>query len=285
MSRLKIAIQKSGRLFEDTLKLLKDAALKIEISDRQLKTSVSNFGADVLLLRNSDIPEYVADGVADIGVIGYNTLVESQKKVEEVYRLGFAKCRLSIAVPKDSNYRGIKDLEGKKIATSYPNSLRIFLEKNKISAKIVEISGSVEIAPQIGMADYICDLVSSGNTLFINNLEEKEVLFESEACVIAQKNLSDSQKTILKDLLFRIESVLNGRKHKYIMMNVPKQNIDKVFEILNGLKSPTILSLADENWKSVHSVIAIKDQWEIVQKLKEIGAEDILITSIEEIIP
>ncbi len=284
MSKLKIAIQKSGRLNEDSLKLLKECGISIDNGIDQLKASASNFSLEVLFLRNSDIPQYLIDGVVDVAIIGENLLIEQEKKLEIVEYLGFSKCRLSIATPKNFSYYSIKNLEGKKIATSYPNTLKRYLTKNNINADLHEISGSVEIAPNIGLADAICDLVSSGNTLFKNGLEEKEVVLKSEACLAVSPLISAENKTVLNKLVFRIQSVLMARKSKYILMNVPNDKIKIISSILPVLKSPTILPLAEEGWSSLHSVIDENKFWEVIDELKLNGAEGILIVPIEKMV-
>jgi ATP phosphoribosyltransferase len=283
-TRLKVAVQKSGRLLEDSLRLLKECSIKIDNGKGQLRASSRNFPIDVLYLRNSDIPQYVQDGIADIGIIGENTIIEKQKKIEKVIPLGFSKCRLSIAVPKGTNYDGVHFLEGKRIATSYPNSLKQFLVTNKIQAEIHEISGSVEIAPNIGLADAICDLVSTGSTLFKNGLEEKDIILQSEACIVCHPNIASEQQQILDQLIFRIKSVLKARKNKYILMNAPEASIPTIINILPGIKSPTVMPLAEEGWSSIHTVIEEKRFWEIIDQLKEAGAQGILVAPIEKMI-
>ncbi len=282
--RLKIAVQKSGRLLDDSLKLLRDCGIYVDNGNDQLKAQASNFPIDVLYLRNSDIPQYVQDGVAHIGVVGQNLLAEVQKDVEEVLTLGFSKCRLSIALPKNTEYNGPQTLNGKRIATSYPNSLRQFLIQNNVQAEIHEISGSVEIAPNIGLADAICDLVSTGSTLFKNGLEEKEIILKSEACVVVNKNLPEELRPIFEKLVFRINSVLSARKNKYLLMNAPNDSIDKIIQILPGMKSPTVMPLATEGWSSIHTVISESRFWEIIDQLKAVGAQGILIIPIEKMI-
>lgn len=282
--RLKIAVQKSGRLLDDSLKLLRDCGIYVDNGNDQLKAQASNFPIDVLYLRNSDIPQYVQDGVAHIGIVGQNLLAEVQKDVKEVLPLGFSKCRLSIALPKNTEYNGPKTLDGMRIATSYPNSLRQFLIQNKIQAEIHEISGSVEIAPNIGLADAICDLVSTGSTLFKNGLEEKEILLKSEACVVVSKDLPEELSPIFEKLIFRINSVLSARRNKYLLMNAPNDSIDKIIEILPGMKSPTVMPLATEGWSSIHTVISESRFWDIIDQLKDVGAQGILIIPIEKMI-
>lgn len=284
MSRLKIAVQKSGRLLQDSLKILKECGIKVDNGKDQLKAQAHNFPIDVLYLRNSDIPQYVQDGVADIGIFGENTFIEKGKDLEKVLALGFSKCRLSIAVPKNTNYSGPDFLNGKRIATSYPNSLRLFLEKNNLRAEIHEISGSVEIAPNIGLADAICDLVSTGSTLFKNGLEEKDVILKSEACIFASKKMSAEAHAIFEKLLFRIKSVLAARNNKYLLMNAPEESVAKIIQILPGMKSPTVMPLATPGWSSIHTVISEDRFWEIIDQLKDNGAEGILVVPIEKMI-
>lgn len=282
--KLKIAIQKSGRLHEDSIKLLKECGIDINNGVNRLKTEASNFPLEVLYLRDDDIPQYVEDGVADIGIVGENVMLEKRKNVLSILPLGFGKCRLSIAVPKNSDYKDISSLEGKKIATSYPFILGDFLAKNKLKSEIHEISGSVEIAPNVGLADAICDLVSSGSTLFINNLEEKEVILKSEAILISSDQLIAGKQQILDQLLFRIQAVKQSRKHKYILLNAPDDNVERIIRLLPGMKSPTVLPLAVKGWSSIHSVVQEDDFWNIIQGLKAEGAQGILVTGIEKMI-
>ena len=284
MSKLKIAIQKSGRLNEDSLKLLKNCGIKIQNGKDQLKVVADNFPLEILYLRNSDIPQYLEDGTIDIGIIGENLLIEKQKKIEIVERLGFSKCRVSLAVPKDVISNDINYFKGKKIATSYPFTLQSFLDKNKIKADIHTISGSVEIAPNIGLADGICDIVSSGNTLFKNGLKETQVILKSEAVLVKSSKLSTSAQEILDRLLFRINAVNKARDNKYVLMNVPNDQIAKISKILPVLKSPTILPLAEEGWSSLHSVISENQFWEVIDELKKLGAEGILIVPIDKMV-
>ncbi len=282
--KLKIAIQKSGRLNEDSIRILKEAGIEFNNGLNKLKADAVNFPLEVFFLRDDDIPQYVQDGVADIGIVGENVMIEKNKEVEIVDRLGFGKCRLSIAIPKNQKYKSIKDLDGKRIATSYSTVLSKYLKKNKIKAEIHEISGSVEIAPGIGLADAICDLVSSGSTLFANGLKEVEVILKSEAVMIANTNLSKDQKAILEKLLFRINAVKKAKKNKYILLNAPNENLDAICKILPGMKSPTILPLADKDWSSIHSVVDENEFWDIIEKLKDKGAEGILVVPIEKMI-
>ena len=284
MSRLKIAIQKSGRLLDGSIALLKECGISIDNGKDQLKARARNFPLDVYYLRNSDIPQYVEDGVADIAILGENTVHEKQKDVEVVLPLGFSKCRLSIAVPKSTDYTGLDFLRGKRIATSYPNTLNNFLNKHDIDAEIHVISGSVEIAPNIGLADAICDLVSSGSTLFKNGLEEKEVILKSEACIVRNRNITPEQHELLDRLLFRIKSVLKAKNNKYLLLNSPNDQVDKIIEILPGMKSPTVMPLATPGWSSIHTVIEEDRFWEIINELRNSGAEGILVIPIEKMI-
>jgi ATP phosphoribosyltransferase len=284
MSKLKIAIQKSGRLNEDSLKLLKSCGIAIDNGKDQLKVAVGNFPMEVLYLRNSDIPQYLEDGTVDIAIVGENLLIEQQKQVEIVEKLGFSKCRVSLAVPKDVEDESINYLNNKKIATSYPVTLKAFLDQNNIQAEIHTISGSVEIAPNIGLADGICDIVSSGNTLFRNGLKETQVILQSEAVLVKSKKLNAEQEEILDKLLFRIKAVQKAKNSKYILLNVPNDKIEAVTKILPVLKSPTILPLAQEGWSSLHSVIAEGEFWDVIDSLKTAGAEDILIVPIDKMV-
>ncbi len=282
--KLKIAIQKSGRLNEDSIKLLKEAGIEFNNGLNKLKAEAVNFPLEVFFLRDDDIPQYVEDGVADIGIVGENVVLEKNKQINIVDRLGFGKCRLSIAIPKDQEYSGIKDMEGKRIATSYGVILSNYLKERGIKADIHEISGSVEIAPGIGLADAICDLVSSGSTLFTNGLKEAEVILKSEAVLTANKNLSKEQQAILDKLLFRINAVRRSKNNKYILLNAPNENLNAICNILPGMKSPTILPLAEAGWSSVHSVVNEDQFWQIIEQLKEKGAEGILVIPIEKMI-
>ncbi len=284
MSKLKIAIQKSGRLNEESLKLLKSCGIKLDNGRDQLKVAIPNFPLEILYLRNSDIPKYLEDRVADIAIIGENLLFEQEKQVDIICKLGFSKCRVSLAIPKENKSDGISFFEGKKIATSYPNTVNKYLRLKNVKAKIHKISGSVEIAPNIGLADGICDIVSSGSTLFKNGLKETEVILRSEAVLASAKNLSIDKKRILDKLVFRIESVLRAKNSKYILMNVPNEKIDVVSEILPVLKSPTVLPLAKEGWSSLHSVIDEDQFWEVIDELKEAGAEGILVVPIDKMV-
>lgn len=283
-TRLRIAVQKSGRLLDGSIDLLKQCGVKVDNSKGQLRAFARNFPVELYYLRNSDIPQYIHDGIADIGILGRNTVIEKQKELDMVLPLGFSKCRLSIAVPKGTDYPNINWLNGKRIATSYPNSLQAFLAENNIDAEIHEISGSVEIAPNIGLADAICDLVSSGSTLFKNGLEEKEIMLKSEAYLVANKHLSSEAQAILDKLVFRIKSVLEASHNKYLLMNAPKDKVEDIIKILPGMKSPTVMPLADENWSSIHTVIAEDRFWEIIDELKANGAQGILVIPIEKMI-
>ncbi len=281
---LRIAVQSKGRLFEDTMDLLKETGIKVSSSKRTLLVQASNFPLEVLFLRDDDIPQTVADGVADVGIVGENEFVERNENADIVKRLGFSKCRISLAIPKAIDYPGVEWFNGKKIATSYPVILRKFMEEKGVKTEIHVIQGSVEIAPGIGLADGIFDIVSSGSTLVSNNLKEVEVVMQSEALLIGNKNLDDEKKNILDDLLFRINSVLIAEDKKYVRMNAPKARLAEIVKVLPGLKSPTIIPLADEDWCSVHAVLDEKHFWEIVGQLKALGAEGILVTPIEKMI-
>lgn len=284
MSKLKIAIQKSGRLNEESLKLLKDCGIAINNGKDQLKVAVDNFPMEILYLRNSDIPNYVEDGTADIAIVGENLLIEKQKNLPIIERLGFSKCRVSLAVPKEVEENDLSYFNGKKIATSYPFTLRQFLEKNKISAEIHTIAGSVEIAPNIGLADGICDIVSSGSTLFKNGLRETQVILSSEAVLVKSALLSEEKEKLVEKLVFRMQAVLRAKNKKYILMNVPAESIPAVTKILPVLKSPTLLPLAQKGWSSLHSVIDENQFWEVIDELKKAGAEDILIVPIDKMV-
>jgi ATP phosphoribosyltransferase len=281
---LRIAIQKSGRLYEDSVQLLKECGIELRNVKDRLRTVSENFPIEVFFLRDDDIPEYVEDGVADIGIVGQNVLAEKDRKVDTVEALGFGKCRLSIAVPKSVDYEGVASLEGKRIATSYPHLVKSFLAENKVTASIHEISGSVEIAPGIGLSDVIVDLVSSGGTLFMNGLKEAEIILESQAVLVARKNLDEEKIAILDKLLFRIRSVKKAKKSKYVLMNAPNDQLENIISLLPGMRSPTILPLAKEGWSSVHSVLSEDKFWEIIEKLKAAGAEGILVVPIEKMI-
>jgi ATP phosphoribosyltransferase len=284
MSILKIAIQKSGRLSENSKKLLEECGIKFSNGLSVLKTSASNFPIEVLFLRDDDIPQYVEQQVADIGIIGENMVFEKNKDVDIIEKLGFASCRLSLAVPKEENYTGPGWFMNKKIATSYPRILSGYLSKHKITAEIEEISGSVEIAPGIGLADAICDLVSSGSTLLTNGLQEVETILKSQAVMIGNKNLEGGKKETLEKLLFRIRSVINAKENKYILMNAPESAISRICSILPGMKSPSVLPLADKGWCSIHSVVKEDQFWERIDQLREAGAQGILVIPIEKMI-
>lgn len=282
--KLKIALQKSGRLSDESHKLLKKCGISFSNGLGKLRTEATNFPLEIFFLRDDDIPEYVADGVADIGIVGENIIFEDKREVEIIEKLGFGKCRLSLAVPKNFEYESVKDLVGKRIATSYPNILRTFFTENNVATEIHTISGSVEIAPSIGLADAVCDLVSSGSTLFTNGLREVETVLQSEAVLISQKNLSENAEKLLQKLLFRIKAVKSAAQNKYILLNAPNEKLNEIIEILPGMKSPTILPLAETGWSSVHSVINENDFWEVVESLKNKGAEGILVLSIDQMI-
>ena len=281
---LRIAVQSKGRLFEDTMNLLKETGIKVSSNKRTLLVQSSNFPLEVLFLRDDDLPQTVADGVADVGIVGENEFVERDKDADIVKRLGFSKCRISLAIPKAIDYPGVEWFNGKKIATSYPVILRKFMEEKGVKTDIHVIQGSVEIAPGIGLADGIFDIVSSGSTLVSNNLKEVEVVMKSEALLIGNKGLTEEKKAILNDLLFRIESVLIAEDKKYVRMNAPKAHLAEIIKVLPGLKSPTVIPLADDEWCSVHAVLDEKHFWEIVGQLKAFGAEGILVTPIEKMI-
>ena len=281
---LKIAVQKKGRLNDESIELLKKCGVKFNNGKDQLKVASHNFPAELLFLRNSDIPNYVKDGVADIAILGENTVIEKGQKLDIIERLGFSKCKLSLAVPKDTEYSGIDFFEGKKIATSYPVTLQQYLDKHNINSEIHVISGSVEIAPNIGLADGICDLVSSGSTLFKNGLKECEEIIQSEACLVATPGLSGEKKAILDKLMFRINAVHTAKRSKYVLLNAPNHKLDAIIKALPGMKSPTVLPLAKEGWSSVHSVIKEGDFWNAIDNLKENGAEGILIVPIEKMV-
>jgi ATP phosphoribosyltransferase len=284
MSTLKIAIQKSGRLNEDSIQILKDCGISINNGNDQLKATASNFPLEVLYLRNSDIPQYLIDGVVDVAILGDNLLVEKGRNIQVAEKLGFSKCKVSVAVPKSFIYNSVNDLEGLRIATSYPNTVLDFFNSKNISVDLHQISGSVEIAPNIGLADAIVDIVSSGSTLFKNNLKEVEVIFNSEAVLAVSPKISPDNKEILDKLRFRIQSVLRARKSKYILMNVPNEKIEVVNTILPVLKSPTIMPLAQQGWSSVHTVIEEDRFWEVIDELKAAGAEGILVCPIEKMV-
>jgi ATP phosphoribosyltransferase len=281
---LRIAIQKSGRLSEDSLKLIKECGIRFDNGAGKLKTDATNFPAQILFLRDDDIPGYVEDGVAHLGIVGENVSEESCKDVDTVHKLGFSKCRLSIGVLREAVYNGVQDLQGKSIATTYPRLLEQYLKSQNVTADIHEISGSVEIAPSIGLADAVCDIVSSGSTLLSNGLKEVETIFRSEAVMIASKHLSDVQQNLLDQLLFRIKSVQVAKNNKYILLNCPVDAVENITKFLPGMRSPTILPLATEGWCSLHSVINENEFWENIEKIRQAGAEGILVIPIEKMI-
>ncbi|RNI30706.1 ATP phosphoribosyltransferase [Rufibacter latericius] len=281
---IRLAIQKSGRLSEDSLKLIRECGISFISTSSKLKTEATNFPLEILFLRDDDIPGYVADGVADIGIVGQNVLVEEGLQKLSVKNLGFSKCRLSLAVSKGAEYQDVTTLQGKSIATSYPNLLQEFLTSKGVEADIHTISGSVEIAPSIGLADAVCDIVSSGSTLISNGLREVETVFKSEAVLIANQNLGQEKNRLLQQLLFRMEAVQKAQKSKYVVLNAPNSAIPEIKKLLPGIKSPTIIPLAEEGWSSLHSVVNEDDFWDIIQKLKEAGAEGILVVPIEKMI-
>jgi ATP phosphoribosyltransferase len=281
---IRLALQKSGRLNQDSLKLLKDCGISIDNGKDQLKASAHNFPMEVFFLRNGDIPKYIRDGVVDLAIVGENLLMEKGMDLNVIERLGFSKCRVSIAFPKGIEFMGVQDLQGKRIATSYPNTVKIFLEKNNIKADLHIINGSVEIAPNIGLADAICDIVSSGSTLFKNNLKEVVEIATSQAVLVQGNSLTNDQREIINKLRFRVQSVLRAKKSKYILLNAPNDKIEAISLILPVLKSPTVLPLAKIGWSSLHSVINAEDFWEVIDQLKDAGAEDILVCPIEKMV-
>lgn len=281
---LRIAIQKSGRLSDESMKLIRECGIKVNNGKGKLKSKSTNFPLEILYLRDDDIPGYIEDNVADIGIVGLNLVKEKKREVDIILKLGFSKCRLSLAIPKDKKYDGLRFFEGKNIATSYPNIIEEYLSSNGIKADLHEISGSVEIAPGIGLADAICDIVSSGSTLLTNGLKEVETILESEAVLIGHKELEKSKKEILDALMFRIHAVQNGRNNKYILLNAPNDKITEIINILPGMKSPTVVPLAMVGWSSLHSVINEDQFWEVIDNLKNAGAEGILVVPIEKMI-
>lgn len=284
MEKIRIAIQKSGRLSEKSLSLLKEAGISLDNGSRKLRSEARFFPLEVIFLRDDDIPQYVEDGVAHIGIVGENEYAEKACEVDLIERLGYSRCRLSIAIPKSESYRGVEDLEGKRIATSYPVILKNFLAEHGVSADIHFLSGSVEIAPSIGVADAIFDIVSSGSTLISNGLKEVEVAMKSEAVVIANRDLDDDIQAILAKLLFRIRSVMAASSNKYILLNAPNDKLQEIISLLPGMKSPTVMPLAEEGWSSVHSVLRENTFWEVIDRLKELGAQGILVIPIEKMI-
>lgn len=281
---IKIAIQKSGRLYEDSVKLLKECGIDLQNGLNTLRCEAFNFPLEVLFLRDDDIPQYVENGIADAGIAGQNIILEKNMDVQTIEGLGFAKCRLSIAIPRGQEYKNISSLNNKRIATSYPVLLQSFLDSNNVQAEIHEISGSVEIAPSVGLADAICDLVSSGSTLLMNGLKESEVILRSEAMLICNKNLPEEKVALLDKLLFRIRSVKKSKRYKYILLNAPNDKMDIICGIIPGMKSPTIMPLAEKGWSSLHSVVAEDDFWNIIENLKANGAQGILVVPIEKMI-
>lgn len=284
MTKIRIAIQKSGRLNEESLQILKDCGISIDNGKDQLKASSRNFPMEVFYLRNGDIPQYLRDGVVDIAIIGENVLVEKGEDISIAEKLGFSKCKVSLAVPKSFKFNSIKDFEGKRIATSYPNTVINYLKDKGITADLHIISGSVEIAPNIGLADAICDIVSSGSTLFKNNLKEVEVMLTSEAVLAVSPKISEERRELLEKLQFRIQSVLRARGSKYVLLNAPNDKLDGILKLLPGMRSPTVLPLADEGWSSVHTVINKDKFWEVIDELKKAGAEGILVCPIEKMV-
>lgn len=282
--KLRIAIQKAGRLNEESISILKDAGISIDNGKEQLRASARNFPLEVMYLRNGDIPQYLRDGVIDIAILGENVLIEKGEDIIRGEKLGFSKCRVSLAVPNSMKYNDIQDLNGKRIATSYPNTVNAFLAEKGIKAELHIINGSVEIAPNIGLADAICDIVSSGSTLFKNNLKEVEVMLKSEAILAISPKISEARKAILEKLQFRIKSVLNARTSKYILMNAPNDKLDQIIKLLPGMRSPTVLPLAEKGWSSIHTVINEERFWEVIDELKESGAEGILVVPIEKMV-
>lgn len=284
MVTLKIAVQKSGRLKEDSLKLLKDIGISVDNGKEQLKACATNFPIEVFYLRNGDIPQYLKDGVVDAAIIGSNILVEKGQGIASELQLGFSKCRLSLAIPKSMHYNDLNDLNGRKIATSYPITVQSFLNDNNLDAELHVINGSVEIAPNIGLADAIVDIVSTGGTLFKNNLIEKEILLNSEAVLAVSPKIQSPQRILLDKIKFRIQSVLKGRSSKYVLLNAPNERLKDIINLLPGMKSPTVLPLAISGWSSVHSVIDVNQFWDIIDDLKQLGAEGILICPIEKMV-
>ncbi|MBU2996204.1 ATP phosphoribosyltransferase [Cellulophaga baltica] len=284
MTKIRIAIQKSGRLNDDSIGILKDCGISIDNGKDQLKASSRNFPMEVFYLRNGDIPQYLRDGVVDIAIIGENVLIEKGEDISIAEKLGFSKCKVSLAVPKGVEYTSVKDFQGKRIATSYPNTVTNYLKDKGVTAEIHIINGSVEIAPNIGLADGICDIVSSGSTLFKNNLKEVEVMLKSEAVLAVSSKISEERKEILEKLRFRIQSVLRARQSKYVLLNAPNDKLPKILELLPGMRSPTVLPLAEEGWSSVHTVIAKDSFWEVIDELKQAGAEGILVCPIEKMV-
>ncbi|HVZ57229.1 MAG TPA: ATP phosphoribosyltransferase [Chitinophagaceae bacterium] len=282
--RLRIAIQKSGRLYEDSVRLLNESGIELRNVKDRLRTESDTFPLEVFFLRDDDIPQYVEDGVADIGIVGENVLFEKNRHVEVVEELGFGKCRLSIAIPRGQYYDGVASLKGKRIATSYPFLVRGYLRQHNVEADIHEISGSVEIAPGIGLSDVVADLVSSGSTLFMNGLKEVETILQSQAVLVKNRNLDLEQLALLDKLLFRIRSVKKAKRNKYVLMNAPNENLDRIIHLLPGMKSPSVLPLAESGWSSVHSVLSEEEFWDKIEQLKAAGAQGILVVPIEKMI-
>ncbi|CAA0245340.1 ATP phosphoribosyltransferase [Tenacibaculum maritimum] len=284
MSKLKIAIQKVGRLNKESLQILKDCGISIDNGKDQLKAQASNFPLEIFYLRSGDIPQYLKDGVVDIAIIGENTLIEKSGDITIIERLGFSKCKLSLAIPNHEKYNAIEYFEGKRIATSYPNTIRKYLKKKRVNAQIHIINGSVEIAPNIGLADGICDIVSSGSTLFKNNLKEAEVVLHSEAVLAVSPKILPEIMAIVYQLQFRIQSVLKGRNSKYVLLNAPNERLEAIINILQGMRSPTVLPLAEQGWSSVHAVLSKNEFWKVIARLKDNGAEGILVCPIEKMV-
>jgi len=284
MTKIRIAIQKSGRLNDDSLKILKECGISIDNGKDQLKASSRNFPIEVFYLRNGDIPQYLRDGVVDIAIIGENVLIEKGTDITIAEKLGFSKCKVSLAIPKAVIYNSVKDLEGKRIATSYPNTVKNYLAEKGVTADLHIINGSVEIAPNIGLADAICDIVSSGSTLFKNNLKEVEVMLKSEAVLAVSPKISEARKKLLEQLRFRVRSVLKARQSKYVLLNAPNDKLDTIIALLPGMRSPTVLPLAEAGWSSVHTVIQKDTFWEVIDELKQAGAEGILVCPIEKMV-
>jgi ATP phosphoribosyltransferase len=284
MQKLRIAIQKSGRLSEKSLSLLKEAGISLNNGSRKLRSVAQTFPLEVIYLRDDDIPQYVEDGVAHIGIVGENEYAEKECKVDLVERLGYSRCRLSIAIPKTETFKGLEDLQGKRIATSYPVILQNYLGEHGVSADVHVLSGSVELAPSIGVADAIFDIVSSGSTLISNGLKEVETVMKSEAVIVANREMDEDIKAILADLLFRIRSVMAASSNKYILLNAPNEHLQEIIDVIPGMKSPTVMPLAEEGWSSVHSVLSEKTFWEVIDQLKELGAQGILVIPIEKMI-
>jgi ATP phosphoribosyltransferase len=283
-NRLKIGIQKSGRLYEDSVQLLRECGIDLRNVKDRLRTESDNFPLEVFFLRDDDIPQYVEDGVADCGIVGENVLYEKNRRVEVVEKLGFGKCRLSVAVPRSQLYEGVQDLQGKRIATSYPHLVTQFLAGHAVQAEIHEISGSVEIAPGIGLADVVADLVSSGSTLFMNGLREVETILQSQAVLVRNSQLGDEQQSLLDRLLFRIQAVKKAKRNKYVLLNAPNDKLKEIIALLPGMKSPTVLPLAESGWSSVHSVLSEDEFWDRIEKLKAAGAQGILVVPIEKMV-